>query len=422
MTTVSVVIPTLNERANIVPLLEDLRRQTLPPEEVIVVDGESEDGTPELASRVPGVCVLRSARGVGQQRQTGLEAASGDLVVFFDADVRVPETFLERAVDEMRRRRLRVACPLYWPRRSAFSVKTVFCFFNAVFFLLQKVFPSGAGMGILFERGFALQMGGVDPKCRYDDIEFIRRLGRRSRFGILMTPLFVSDRRFRTEGTGYLFGKYLLLSLFFTLGLFRMANRIGYRFGHHRARDFERVVLVDDANRPVGTALKSKVHTDRTPLHRAFSVFVFDDLGRLLLQRRALGKKTWPGVWSNSCCGHPAPGEDIETAVRRRLYEEIGITDAEIVPGLPDFRYEARWGGLMEREICPVYLAYTRQTPIPDPSEVEETEWVPWEAFLTRVREAPESLSPWSVMEARLLEEKFGSAIIATPIGSPVGR
>lgn len=411
MIRISVVIPTLNERANIVPLLQDLRRQSLPPAEVIVVDGQSEDGTPELAARVPGVRVVRSERGVGRQRQIGLQEAAGELVAFFDADVHVPERFLERAVEEMRRRRLRAACPLYWPRPSSVPVKAVFAFFNGLFLLLQKVLPSGAGMGILVERDLALKSGGFDAECRYDDIEFIRRMGRRARFGIVKLPLFVSDRRFRTEGVGALFGKYLLLSAFFTLGLFRLANRVGYRFGHHRQRDLERVVLVDGQDRPIGTALKSRVHTEDTPLHRAFSVFVFDSEGRLLLQLRALSKKTWPGVWSNSCCGHPAPGEAYEAAVRRRLYEELGISEADVRPGLPDFRYEARWGGLMEREICPVFLAYTSQAPIPDPAEVEEVQWAPWDAFLKRVEEQPESLSPWCVMEATLLSQEFGSEI-----------
>lgn len=413
MIRVSVVIPTLNERANIVPLLHDLRRQSLNPAEVIVVDGQSEDGTPELAAREPGVRVVRSERGVGRQRQIGLQEASGELVAFFDADVRVPERFLECAVAEMRRRRLRAACPLYWPRPSTVPIKAVFAFFNGLFFLLQKALPSGAGMGILVERELALQSGGFDAECRYDDIAFIRKVGRRARFGIVKAPLFVSDRRFRSEGVAALFGKYLLLSVFFTFGLFRLANRIDYRFGHHRQRELERVVLVDEQDRPVGTALKSRVHTDATPLHRAFSVFLFDGKGRFLMQRRALSKKTWPGVWSNSCCGHPAPGEGYEAAARRRLYEELGISEAVLRPGLPDFRYEARLEGLMEREICPVFLAYTSQAPIPDPAEVEELEWTPWEAFLRRVEERPESLSPWCVMEANRLAEKFGPGVVS---------
>ncbi len=255
-------------------------------------------------------------------------------------------------------------------------------------------------MGILVQREFALRAGGFRETCRYEDMEFIRRLGRRGRFGILLVPLLVSDRRFRTEGVWRVLAKYLLLSVLFTFGLFRLANRVGYRFGHHDSGDGESVVLVDDDDNEIGVAPKSTVHTDSTPLHRAFSVFLFNPRGELLLQRRALTKKTWPGVWSNSCCGHPRPGEAYIEAARRRLAEELGITDVELKPGIPSFRYRAELDGVVENEICPVFLGYSSQEPIPNSQEVAEVSWIDWEEFIARIKADPSSISPWCYEEA----------------------
>jgi len=377
-----------------------MHAQTMPPDEIIVVDGESDDGTPGIAASVPGVRVIRASRSVARQRQRGLEEATGEIVVFLDADVRVPETFLARAVNAMRRRRLQTACPLFWPHHSTTIVELIFAFFDALFVLLQSVLPSGAGMGILVQREFALRAGGFRETCRYEDMEFIRRLGRRGRFGILLVPLLVSDRRFRTEGVLRVLAKYLLLSVLFTFGLFRLANRVGYRFGHHTSRQGENVVLVDDDDNEIGVAPKSTVHTDSTPLHRAFSVFLFNPRGELLLQRRALTKKTWPGVWSNSCCGHPRPGEAYIEAARRRLAEELGITDVELKPGIPSFRYRAELDGVVENEICPVFLGYSSQEPIPNSQEVAEVSWIDWEEFIARIKADPSSISPWCYDEA----------------------
>jgi len=90
--------------------------------------------------------------------------------------------------------------------------------------------------------------------------------------------------------------------------------------------EIELVVLVDDADTEIGTMPKSEVHTLDTPLHRAFSLFLFRKSdGKLLLQQRSHAKKTWPLVWSNTCCGHPGPGEERIDAVARRLGRELGM-------------------------------------------------------------------------------------------------
>lgn len=167
----------------------------------------------------------------------------------------------------------------------------------------------------------------------------------------------------------------------------------------------ELVVLVNVRNEPVGTQAKATVHGADTPLHRGFSALLFRGNGDLLLQQRAPTKKTWPRVWSNSCCGHPGPEERVEDAVRRRVRDELGIgriDDLRVM--LPDYRYRAELQGVVENEICSVLVGRIDDALIRNPDEVEATEWVSWASFMDRVNNISTSLSPWCIEEARLLD------------------
>lgn len=167
----------------------------------------------------------------------------------------------------------------------------------------------------------------------------------------------------------------------------------------------EMVVLVDEENNPLGTARKSETHHADTQLHRAFSVFLFNENGELLMQRRAFSKLTWPGVWSNSCCGHTMLNERTEQAAVRRLAFELGLRNVELKMALPDFRYRAEKDGIVENEICPVLVGYTDQEPSLNPAEVAETKWVQWDDFLDNIRRIDCELSPWAIEEGLLLAE-----------------
>ena len=172
----------------------------------------------------------------------------------------------------------------------------------------------------------------------------------------------------------------------------------------------ELVVLVDAAGQPIGQRLKADVHGNQTPMHLAFSVHVFDDAGRVLLTRRALSKRTWPGVWTNTCCGHPAPDEVMTDAVRRRLRFELGLEVGDLRCVLPDFTYTATdASGIVENEICPVFEA---RLPHPEPrlsvnpDEVMDWKWVPWDDLARSVRLTPFAFSPWAVSQVVLLDPR----------------
>ncbi|SFR91285.1 isopentenyl-diphosphate delta-isomerase [Agromyces sp. CF514] len=163
----------------------------------------------------------------------------------------------------------------------------------------------------------------------------------------------------------------------------------------------EQVVLLDDDGTPIGTFDKARVHGLDTPLHLAFSCYGFDTEGRMLLTRRALAKRTWPGVWTNACCGHPQPGEDPSDAVARRVRSELGVEPRDIRPVLPGFRYRAvDASGMVENEVCPVFFAELPTELAPDPDEVMSWAWVEPGEFLTTAEFAPFLLSPWSVLQA----------------------
>lgn len=155
----------------------------------------------------------------------------------------------------------------------------------------------------------------------------------------------------------------------------------------------ERVILVDEDDEAIGTAGKLEAH-ERGALHRAFSVFVINSRGDILLQRRAPVKYHCGGLWSNSCCGHPRPGDSIGAAARRRLREEMSI-DCPL-QSVFAFTYRAEVaGGLTEHEIDHVFVGRTDEDPDPDPAEVDAWRWVSVGEIRTELEEAPALFTPW---------------------------
>lgn len=158
----------------------------------------------------------------------------------------------------------------------------------------------------------------------------------------------------------------------------------------------EEIVLVDGAGRPIGAAEKFSSHHADTPLHLAFSCYVFNDKGEFLVTQRAASKKVWPGVWTNSVCGHPAPNEKIEAAIMRRLDYELGMGATDIQAVLPSYRYTTPpYNGIIENEFCPVYVALAAGQPRPNPEEVQGWQWTPWNAFTAKAQADTEGVYSW---------------------------
>lgn len=166
----------------------------------------------------------------------------------------------------------------------------------------------------------------------------------------------------------------------------------------------EQIVLLDKNLQPIGAAPKLASHHADTPLHLAFSCYIFDDIGKVLVTRRAEQKKVWPGVWTNSCCGHPGPGEPIVQAVRRRVSQELGMEISDLKPALPDFRYRCEFNGIVENEFCPVYVAKASSELSPNPDEVGEHVWLSWDELKAEIDQRPEEYSYWCKLQIPLLE------------------
>lgn len=174
----------------------------------------------------------------------------------------------------------------------------------------------------------------------------------------------------------------------------------------------ERVVLLDHRGHAVGAAPKESVHSTATPLHLAFSCHLIASDGRVLVTRRSLAKRAWPGTWTNAFCGHPEPFEPIPDAVERRARQELGVTIGDLRLVLPDFRYRAvDASGIVENEVCPVYTARPLTEPVPDPDEAMEARWVHPADLAAALTAAPWAFSPWLVLQAAAMSDADGAIL-----------
>ena len=172
----------------------------------------------------------------------------------------------------------------------------------------------------------------------------------------------------------------------------------------------DELILVDEQDREIGFRSKAQCHDGQGALHRAFSLFIFNPTGELLLQQRSAAKRLWPLYWSNSCCSHPRRGESMELAIERRLREELALScDLKF---LYKFIYHAQFGELgAEHELCWVYAGRTAAELKPNHNEIAAWRYVSPADLDREMVERPERFTPWFKLEWERLQRDHGEQL-----------
>ena len=177
-----------------------------------------------------------------------------------------------------------------------------------------------------------------------------------------------------------------------------------------KAANSDLLILVDEGDEVLGYDTKGRCHNGAGILHRAFSIFIFNEEGKLLLQKRSEHKRLWGGFWSNTCCSHPRKGEEIIEAAGRRLQEELGCSTT--VQFLYKFVYQARFGEAgSEYELCSVLVGKSDSKPEADPAEIAEFRYVGLDELDQELERSPGNFTPWFKMEWKRLRSEFAAEL-----------
>jgi isopentenyl-diphosphate delta-isomerase len=172
----------------------------------------------------------------------------------------------------------------------------------------------------------------------------------------------------------------------------------------------EELILVDPDDVELGYGSKADCHDGDGVLHRAFSIFLFNDSGELLLQRRSDSKRLWAGYWSNTCCSHPRRGESLEVATRRRLHDELNV--AASLEFIYKFRYQAKFGDFgSEHELCHVFLGRLRGGMRPNAEEIADVRYISARDLAAELERNGGRYTPWLKLEWGALTQEFAARL-----------
>ncbi len=237
MKTFSVIIPTLNEQQYISGILNDIKKQTTQPTEIIVVDGFSKDKTQKIISqKFQYVKLYSTPPNVSSQRNYGAKNATADYLIFLDADTRLPDKNFFKKFSTHMQNNQKIFCPYYLPYKSNPVIFTVYLFFNSMFFLFQNISPSGAGSCIVTEKKLFIKLKGFNQEINFEDIELIRRASKIVSFKMILQYIWVSDRRFKKYGVLKTTIQYLVLSILFLFNQFNIKAGFSYQFGKYNKK------------------------------------------------------------------------------------------------------------------------------------------------------------------------------------------
>jgi isopentenyl-diphosphate delta-isomerase len=185
------------------------------------------------------------------------------------------------------------------------------------------------------------------------------------------------------------------------------------RYAHATSADAETLILVDASDREIGFLSKERCHQGGGILHRAFSLLIFNDAGELLLQQRSAHKRLWPLYWSNSRCSHPRRHENVDTAIKRRLYEELGISCP--LHFLYKFQYQAQFDANgAEHELCSVFIGRYTERPRVNPREILNWRWISQQALAAEIRgHGAAKFTPWFRLEWAQIQREHRAALPA---------
>jgi isopentenyl-diphosphate delta-isomerase len=182
------------------------------------------------------------------------------------------------------------------------------------------------------------------------------------------------------------------------------------RTENSESTESELLILVDTHDQETGSLGKVECHDGDGILHRAFSVFLFNDRGELLLQQRSADKRLWPMYWTNTCCSHPRQGESMQAATERRLQQELNT--ASTLEFIYKFEYQARFGDLgSENELCWVYLGRIEREATANDAEVVALRFADEKTLQAQIESNPDDFTPWFKMEWQRLNEEFSERL-----------